>query len=109
MSHSQDKKTGKVYLVGAGPGDPGLITLRGAECLGLADLVLHDYLVNPRVLRHAAPAAELVCLGHHSKQRTVEQHDIKPLIDRRVPLAETPEAIRYIGEGHASGKVVITM
>jgi uroporphyrinogen III methyltransferase / synthase len=55
----------KVFLVGAGPGDAGLITWRGVECLGTADVVLYDYLVNPAILRHAAPNAELFCLGRH--------------------------------------------
>jgi uroporphyrinogen III methyltransferase / synthase len=58
---------GKVFLVGAGPGDAGLITWRGVECLRQADVVLFDYLVNPAILRHAMPQAELVCLGRHRR------------------------------------------
>jgi uroporphyrinogen III methyltransferase/synthase len=65
-----------VYLVGAGPGDPGLVTLRGMECLSLADLVLYDYLVNPAVLEHAPASAELVCLGHHSIGRALSPDEI---------------------------------
>lgn len=53
----------KVYLVGAGPGDPRLITLRGVECLAKADLVLYDGLVNPALLDYAPPSAELICPG----------------------------------------------
>lgn len=60
------RKPGTVYLVGAGPGHPGLLTLRGAECLGKADLVLYDYLANPSLVEHAGPRAELVRLGHHN-------------------------------------------
>lgn len=52
-----------VYLVGAGPGDPGLLTLRAVQCLHRADVVLYDYLVNPAVLDHASARAELVPLG----------------------------------------------
>jgi len=51
-----------VYLVGAGPGDPGLLTLRGKECIAAADFILYDQLVSPRVLEHARPGAELVCV-----------------------------------------------
>jgi uroporphyrinogen III methyltransferase/synthase len=65
-----------VYLAGAGPGDPGLITLRAAECLKRADLVLYDYLVNPALLEHAADSAELVCLGHHSTGRALSPDEI---------------------------------
>jgi uroporphyrinogen III methyltransferase / synthase len=53
--------TGKVYLVGAGPGDPGLLTLRGQKCLAEADLVLYDGLVNPLLLRHTRATAERTC------------------------------------------------
>ena len=51
-------KPGKVYLVGAGPGDPGLITRKGLDCLALADLVLYDGLVNPLLLAHTQARAE---------------------------------------------------
>ena len=57
---------GQVYLVGAGPGDPGLLTLRGAEILHAAEAVLHDRLVSPGVLALAAPGAELLDVGHRA-------------------------------------------
>jgi uroporphyrinogen III methyltransferase / synthase len=67
---------GTVYFVGAGPGDPGLITLRGVECLRRADLVLYDYLVDRTLLDHAAAVAEKVCLGHHHSGREYSQDEI---------------------------------
>lgn len=60
---------GKVYLIGAGPGDPGLISLRAVELLGRADAVLYDYLVNPLLLRHCRPDAQLISLGKHGTGR----------------------------------------
>jgi len=67
-----------VYLVGAGPGDPDLITLRGAELLGSADAVLHDELVHPALLERARPDAELRPVGkrghdHHGKHAAQQQ------------------------------------
>jgi uroporphyrinogen III methyltransferase/synthase len=62
----------KVFLVGAGPGHPGLITLRGLECLQEADLVIYDKLVSESLLEHAPPGAELMCvteLGKHHVDR----------------------------------------
>ncbi|MBL9089916.1 MAG: uroporphyrinogen-III C-methyltransferase [Planctomycetaceae bacterium] len=67
---------GRVDLVGAGPGDPGLITLRGVELLGRADVVLYDYLVNPRLLEHCRADATLVCLGKHGRDRILTQDEI---------------------------------
>src|SRR5437762_2756543 len=52
-----------VYLIGAGPGDPGLITVRGLHCLASADVVVHDHLVHPRLLRHARADAEKIDVG----------------------------------------------
>ena len=68
--------TGFVYLVGAGPGDPSYITLRAAECLQQADVVLYDYLANPLILQHARPEAEKICLGRHGAGKLWEQQEI---------------------------------
>jgi uroporphyrinogen III methyltransferase/synthase len=72
----------KVYLVGAGPGDPGLLTLRGAECLSCADVVLYDYLVGPQMLEFCAPDAEMLCLGRHGHGRLMSQAEVNDAIIR---------------------------
>lgn len=74
------EQAGRVCLVGAGPGDPGLITLRGAQRLAEADLVVCDCLVNPALLEHAPPSAELVFLGHHALRREVSQEEINRML-----------------------------
>jgi len=74
------KSAGKVYLVGAGPGDPGLLTLRGAELLARADVVIYDALVNPELLRHASADAELIFGGRRAKGRRVPQEEINALL-----------------------------
>lgn len=67
---------GKVYLVGAGPGDPGLITLKGIECLKQADLILYDGLVNPLILQHVSSEAERTCrVAVGCNQRRILQQD----------------------------------
>lgn len=67
---------GKVYLVGGGPGDPGLISLRGVECLKLADEVLYDGLVNPLLLRHANAHCERTCRVDGPTGRILKQDEI---------------------------------
>lgn len=62
-----------VFLIGAGPGDPGLITARGLECLRRADVVLHDHLVHERLLRHARPGAELIDVGTAAPQALAQE------------------------------------
>jgi uroporphyrinogen III methyltransferase/synthase len=66
------RRAGKVFLVGAGPGDAGLITWRGVVCLGQADAVLYDYLVNPALLRHTPADCRLICLGRHRRHEAGE-------------------------------------
>src|ERR1035441_4392962 len=64
---------GIVYLVGAGPGDAGLFTLRGKEVLGRAEVVIYDGLVNLALLRLAPPTAEIIFGGKHDRTRCVTQ------------------------------------
>ncbi len=80
---------GKVYLVGAGPGDPSLLTLRGCEVLQQADVVFYDYLVNPRILTHAQRDAKLVCLGRHGHGRLHSQGEINALVVEAARAGQT--------------------
>ena len=73
--------TGKVYLVGAGPGAPDLITLRGADILGRADIVFHDALVHPDVLALAARAEKIAVGKRCGKFTTAQQFINKRLVD----------------------------
>ena len=76
-------RTGRVYLVGAGPGDPKLLTLRGRECLERADVVLYDYLANPALLSYAAEQAERIYVGRRGKGKYPAQDEInRLLVDR---------------------------
>ncbi len=63
MTTQNKKQTGKVYLVGAGPGDPGLITLRGKYLLERAEVIVYDYLANPKLLTHVPDTAQRVYAG----------------------------------------------
>ncbi|VEN74657.1 Uroporphyrinogen-III C-methyltransferase; Uroporphyrinogen-III synthase [Candidatus Desulfarcum epimagneticum] len=80
MKKKTTEKKGKVFLVGAGPGDPGLITVKGLECVAKADVVIYDYLANPAFLRHAAKDAELIYVGKKGGDHTMSQEGINALI-----------------------------
>ena len=75
--------SGKVYLIGAGPGDPGLFTLKGRRCLEEADVVVYDYLANPRLLRYVKPDAEVIYVGKRAGQHTLPQEEIGRLLVER--------------------------
>ena len=70
----------KVYLIGAGPGDPGLFTLRGKEILEQADVVIYDYLASDRLLAFARKDAELIYVGKKGGDHTLSQDGINALI-----------------------------
>lgn len=71
---------GKVYLVGAGPGDPELLTLKAARVLGSIDIVLYDRLVGDGVLELVNPAAEKIYVGKHEGQQEAAQQEIFALL-----------------------------
>lgn len=73
-------KTGKLYLIGAGPGDPELLTLKGARALRESDVVLYDRLVDRRTLDLAGPGAELIYVGKHHGEQEQTQAEIFELI-----------------------------
>jgi uroporphyrinogen III methyltransferase/synthase len=75
--------TGRVHLVGAGPGDPGLITLRAAELIAEADVILHDRLIPPEALAGARPDAEIVYVGKEGGGPQMAQEDIDRLLVER--------------------------
>jgi uroporphyrinogen III methyltransferase/synthase len=70
----------KVYLVGAGPGDPGLITVQGRACIQKADVIIYDYLASPALLKYARKSAELIYVGKKGGDHTLSQDQINALI-----------------------------
>jgi len=73
-------RAGKVYLIGAGPGDPDLLTLRAVRALRQSDLVLIDHLINPEVLAHARPGVEIRSVGKRSGRHSLPQAEINRLM-----------------------------
>jgi uroporphyrin-III C-methyltransferase len=78
---NRDRDTvGKVYLVGAGPGDPGLLTIKGKVLLESADVVIYDALVSPEILAIIAPAAEKIDAGKRMGRHSLLQHETTELL-----------------------------
>jgi uroporphyrinogen III methyltransferase/synthase len=73
-------KKGIVYLVGAGPGDPGLLTRKGLDCLARADVVIYDHLINPSLLDAAPPAAERIYAGKEAAKHALKQEEVNRLL-----------------------------
>lgn len=94
MESTTGKATGRAFLVGAGPGAVGLLTLRAKECLEAADVVLFDGLANEQILDFAADA-ECICVGKHGRQPIWPQEKICELLVERV--AEGQRVVRLKG------------
>ncbi|HDM75933.1 MAG TPA: uroporphyrinogen-III C-methyltransferase [Deltaproteobacteria bacterium] len=76
-------KKNKVFLVGAGPGDPGLITVRAIECLRQAEVVIYDYLANEAFLKYVPPDAEIIYVGKKGGSHTKTQDEINELLVKK--------------------------
>ncbi len=74
------EKVGKVYLIGAGPGDPGLITLKGKNLLEKAEVMIYDYLANPVLLKFCPDFCELIYVGKKGGEHTLPQEEINKLL-----------------------------
>src|SRR5579863_8467709 len=83
-----------VYLIGAGPGDPGLITVRGLRCLASADVVLYDHLVHPQLLSHARRDAETIDVGV-AAPKGLEQEAICYLLVEKAREGKTVARLKW--------------
>src|SRR6266446_5664448 len=75
-----ERESGEVYLVGAGPGDLGLVTLRAKECIEQADVIVYDHLANPEMLSWARDSAEIVYVGKRAGAHSLSQQEINALL-----------------------------
>ena len=87
---------GKVYLVGAGPGDPDLLTVKASRTLGMADVVLHDALVSSEVLALVSPRARIINVGKRCGRKSVTQDEINDLLIR---CSSTSEVVVRLKSG----------
>ena len=103
MTHSANtipptSRQGKVFLVGAGPGDPGLLTLKAKQCIQEAHVVIYDYLANRIFLDYASEDAEIIYVGKKGGDHTMKQDDINALIIEKTVKREN----RGTAEGRRS-------
>ncbi len=82
-------KEGKAYLVGAGPGDPDLITVKGMECLKKADVIIYDHLASAKLLKHARQDAETLYVGKQQGAHTLPQEEMNRLIVQKAKEGRT--------------------
>jgi len=97
-------RLGKVYLIGAGPGDPELLTLKAVKYIAHADLILYDHLVDKRSLVHAKKDALLVSLGHPYSGLKVKQIDINQRMIEAARVGQTVVRLKG-GDPHIFGRL----
>jgi uroporphyrinogen III methyltransferase/synthase len=106
-------RPGVVYLVGAGPGDPGLISARALELIAAADLILYDRLVGERILGGARPEARLIYVGKRPGEPTVEQEEIERMMIESAKAGRTVVRLKggdpfVFGRGGEEGEALFT-
>lgn len=78
--HQPEKRSGEIILVGAGPGDAGLLTLRGLQAVQRADVVFYDHLVTPEIRELVRRDAEMICVGKRASEHSVPQHETNRML-----------------------------
>jgi uroporphyrinogen III methyltransferase/synthase len=104
---------GKVYLVGAGPGDPDLITVKGLECIKKADVIIYDYLASTILLHYAKADSELIYVGKKGGDHTLSQDEINALIVKKAKNGVTVTRLKggdpfIFGRGGEEAQILIT-
>jgi uroporphyrinogen III methyltransferase/synthase len=104
---------GKVYLVGAGPGDPELITVKGLECIKQADVLIYDFLASPSLLKHASEDTEIIYVGKKGGDHTLSQDRINSLIVEKAKSGSIVTRLKggdpfIFGRGGEEAEVLIT-
>jgi uroporphyrinogen III methyltransferase/synthase len=112
QSKSERKKTGKVYLVGAGPGDLGLVTLRAKECIERADVIVYDHLANPEMLGWARDDAEIIYAGKKAGEHALSQEEINNLLVEKARAGKETVRLKggdpfVFGRGAEEAKAVV--
>jgi uroporphyrinogen III methyltransferase / synthase len=102
----------KVYLVGAGPGDPELITVKGLECIKKADVLIYDFLASPFLLKHASTHTEIIYVGKKGGDHTLSQDRINALIIEKAKSGSTVTRLKggdpfIFGRGGEEAEVLI--
>jgi uroporphyrinogen III methyltransferase/synthase len=102
----------KVYLVGAGPGDPELITIKGLECIKKADVLIYDFLASPFLLKHASTHTEIIYVGKKGGDHTLSQDRINALIVEKAKSGSTVTRLKggdpfIFGRGGEEAEVLI--
>ncbi|MBI9076764.1 MAG: uroporphyrinogen-III C-methyltransferase [Desulfatibacillum sp.] len=103
---------GKVYLIGAGPGDVGLITVKGLNCIKTADVVVYDYLASPRLLAYAREDAEIIYVGKKGGDHTLSQDGINALLVEKARAGNTVARLKggdpfIFGRGGEEAEVLV--
>ena len=105
-------KRGKVYLVGAGPGDLGLVTLRAKECIENADVIVCDHLANPEMLGWARDDAEIIHAGKRANEHTLKQDEINALLIEKARAGKNVVRLKggdpfVFGRGAEEAKAIV--